>query len=232
MNDQQRQIVKEFIELHHRRVSTHLRSLGLLNNNRTLPRSEGAQINLERWFFDAINSAHYTLRVTDAGGVEVILEVGPFDSRTGNPVIFEFDAAAWSSLLEEATAGMKYHINQDSLGDTSEFLAKAFVAAVQKALPEVEIVLCPEGQPQSNTEEVENLYEPEVSRIWGEMGWFSREGPESVTIDRNSQGGWTVQWPSAENPGLFHEKHFTPAVGYRCRAEAVSFAKLKREEHE
>mgnify|MGYP003653448522 CR=1 FL=1 len=52
----------------------------------------------------------------------------------------------------------------------------------------------------------------------------------SVTIDRNSQGGWTVRWPSAENPGLSHEKNFTPAIGYRCREEAVSFAKSKREE--
>ena len=104
MNDQQRQIVKEFIELHHRRVSTHLRSLGLLNNNRTLPRSEGAQINLERWFFDAINSAHYTLMVDRAGGVEVTLEIGGFDGVGGNPIIFEFDAAAWPSLFEEAVS--------------------------------------------------------------------------------------------------------------------------------
>ena len=126
---------------------------------------------------------------------------------------------------------MRYHINQDSLGETSEFQARSFVAAAQKALPEVEIILCAEGQPQSNTEEAENLCEPEVSRIWDSMEWFRREGADSVTINRNSQGGWTVRWPSAENPGLFHEKHFTPAVGYRCRAEAVSFAKLKREEH-
>ena len=126
---------------------------------------------------------------------------------------------------------MRYHINQDSLGETSEFQARSFVAAAQKALPEVEIILCAEGQPQSNTEEAENLCDPEVSRIWDSMEWFRREGADSVTINRNSQGGWTVRWPSAENPGLFHEKHFTPAVGYRCRAEAVSFAKLKREEH-
>ena len=125
---------------------------------------------------------------------------------------------------------MRYHINQDSLGDTSEFQAEAFAAAAQKALPEVEIILCPEGQPQSNTEEAENLCEPEVSRIWDSMEWFRREGAGSVTINRNSQGGWTVRWPSAENPGLSHEKHFTPAVGYRCREEAISFAKSKREE--
>ena len=50
-----------------------------------------------------------------------------------------------------------------------------------------------------------------------------------ITVNRNSQGGWTVRWPSIENPDLFHEKHFTPAIGYRCRTEAVSFAKSKRE---
>ena len=102
MNKQQRQIVRDFISLHNSRVSKHLRSLGLLNNNRTLPRSEGAQINLERWFFDAIDFDDYTLSVTGAGGVEVYLEIGSFDSHSGNPVIFEFDAAAWPSLLEEA----------------------------------------------------------------------------------------------------------------------------------
>ena len=32
----------------------------------------------------------------------VDLEIGNFDSRSGNPVIFEFDAAAWPSLFEEA----------------------------------------------------------------------------------------------------------------------------------
>ena len=102
MTKQQRQIVREFIELHNSKVSTHLRSLGLLNNNGTLPSGEGAQINLERWFFGAINSDGYTLSVTDAGGVEVNLEIGSFDSASGNPVIFEFDAAAWPSLFEEA----------------------------------------------------------------------------------------------------------------------------------
>ena len=102
MNKEQREIIRDYIGLSHRRDSTHLRSLGLLNNNGTLPRSESAQINLERWFFDSINSENYTLRVTDAGGVEVNLEIGSFDSHSGNPVIFEFDAAAWPSLFEEA----------------------------------------------------------------------------------------------------------------------------------
>jgi len=102
MNKEQREIIRDFISLSHSRVSTHLRSLGLLNNNGTLPRSEGAQINLERWFFDSINSENYTLSVDDAGGVGVNLEIGSFDSRSGNPVIFEFDAAAWPSLFEEA----------------------------------------------------------------------------------------------------------------------------------
>jgi hypothetical protein len=102
MTKQQRQIVREFIELHNSKVSTHLRSLGLLNNNGTLPSGEGAQINLERWFFDVINSDNYTLRVTDAGNVEAYLEIGSFYSHSGNPVIFEFDAAAWPSLFEEA----------------------------------------------------------------------------------------------------------------------------------
>lgn len=102
MKQQQRKIVRDYINSQHKRCSEHLRSLGLLNNNGTLPRSEGSQINLERWFFDAINSDNYTLSITDAGGVEASLEIGSFDSSSGNPVIFEFDAAAWPDLLEEA----------------------------------------------------------------------------------------------------------------------------------
>ena len=70
---------------------------------------------------------------------------------------------------------IRYHINRDSLGETSEFQAEAFAAAVQKSLPRVEIILCEEGQPQSNTEEAENLCESAVSRIWDSMEWFSRE---------------------------------------------------------
>tara|TARA_R100001224_G_scaffold86402_1_gene55536 strand:- start:1322 stop:1498 length:177 start_codon:yes stop_codon:yes gene_type:complete len=46
-----------------------------------------------------------------------------------------------------------------------------------------------------------------------------------VTINKNSTGGYTVRYPSVENPGMSHEKHFTPAVGYKCRQEAYRFAK-------
>jgi len=125
---------------------------------------------------------------------------------------------------------MKYYISQDSLGDTSVFDAQCFAAAVRKALPGVEIVLSPDGRLESNSEEAENLCESEVSRIWDGMEWCRRLGADSVTIDRNSQGGWTVRWPSAEHPGFSLEKHFTPAIGYRCRAEAVSFAKDRKNE--
>ena len=104
MNEQQRQTIRDFISLSHRRVSTHLRSMGWLNNNGTLPRGEGVQINLKRWFFDVINSENYTFSVNDAGGVEVNLEIRGFDSHSSNPVIFEFDAAIWPSLFEEAVS--------------------------------------------------------------------------------------------------------------------------------
>ena len=46
-----------------------------------------------------------------------------------------------------------------------------------------------------------------------------------VKIYKNSTGGYTVKWPSLENSGLYHEKHFTPAVGYKCRQEAMRFSK-------
>ncbi len=50
----------------------------------------------------------------------------------------------------------------------------------------------------------------------------------NVKTTRNSQGGWTVRWPAAKQPGYFYEKNFTPAVGYPCRAEARAFAKEKK----
>ena len=107
MNQQQRAIISEYINLHDNKVIKHLRSLGLLNNNRTLPRNDGAQINLERWFLDAIDFENYTLQVTDAGpwaffSIEATMEIRGSDSVSGNPMIFSFDAAAWPFLMEEA----------------------------------------------------------------------------------------------------------------------------------
>ena len=102
MNERQRAIIREYIELHNSKVSKYLRSLGLLNNNGTLPRSKGAQINLERWFFDCLNEANYSIEITPLDEVAVRLEIREFYSYSGNPFDFEFDAAAWPSLLEEA----------------------------------------------------------------------------------------------------------------------------------
>jgi len=52
-----------------------------------------------------------------------------------------------------------------------------------------------------------------------------------VTLNKNSIGGWTVRWPSVENPGLFHEKHFDKGTcGYSSYLSANRFAKDKREE--
>ena len=107
MNQQKRAIISEYINLHDNKVIKHLRSLGLLNNNRTLPRNDGAQINLERWFLDAIDFENYTLQVTDAGpwaffSIEATMEIRGSDSVSGNPIIFSFDAAAWPFLMEEA----------------------------------------------------------------------------------------------------------------------------------
>jgi len=102
MNERQRAIIREYIELHNGKVSKYLRSLGLLNNNGTLPRSKGAQINLERWFFDCLNEANYSIEITPLDEVAVRLEIRGFDSDTGNPVDFEFEVDAWPSLMDEA----------------------------------------------------------------------------------------------------------------------------------
>jgi len=51
---------------------------------------------------------------------------------------------------------------------------------------------------------------------------------KQVTVLRNSTGGWTVRWPAENDPGYFRERHFTPAIGYRCRGEALAFAKELR----
>tara|TARA_Y100000114_G_scaffold14049_1_gene11342 strand:+ start:1178 stop:1402 length:225 start_codon:yes stop_codon:yes gene_type:complete len=52
-----------------------------------------------------------------------------------------------------------------------------------------------------------------------------------VTLHKNSICGWTVRWPSVENPGLFHEKHFEKVIGGGSSyLSATRFAKAKREE--
>jgi len=52
-----------------------------------------------------------------------------------------------------------------------------------------------------------------------------------VTLNKNSIGGWTVRWPSVENPGLSHEKHFDKGTcGYSSYLSANRFAKDRRDE--
>ena len=102
MNKQQRETVREYIELHNSGISKYLRSIYLLNNNGTLPRNEAAQINLERWFFQCLDEANYSVEITPWDEVAVRLEIRGFDSDTGNPVDFEFEVDAWPSLIDEA----------------------------------------------------------------------------------------------------------------------------------
>ena len=52
---------------------------------------------------------------------------------------------------------------------------------------------------------------------------------EKITTMRNSQGGWTVRWPSENNPGSYEESHFHQAIGDRCRANAMAFAAAQKE---
>jgi len=103
MNRYQKQTVREFIDLHNSRIDKYLREVGLLNANGTFPSSQGVLKELENWFFDVLNSDGYTLDEFDSA-VEVSLEIGRFDSRNGNPVIFGFDASIWPHLLEEAVS--------------------------------------------------------------------------------------------------------------------------------
>ena len=97
MNRHQKQTVREFIDLHNSRIDKHLREIGLLNANGTLPSNESVLKDLENWFFNVLNlSCSYTVNEID-----VSLEIGRFDSWNGNPVDFEFDASLWPHFLEE-----------------------------------------------------------------------------------------------------------------------------------
>jgi len=102
MNKQQRETVREYIELHNSGISKYLRSIYLLNNNGTLPRNEAAQRKLETWFFDCLNEANYSVEITPSDDVVVRSEIREFYSDTGNPVDFEFEVDAWPSLIDEA----------------------------------------------------------------------------------------------------------------------------------
>ena len=68
-----------------------------------------------------------------------------------------------------------YYINKDQLGETTDAEAANYLAAVREALP-IDVVLCPEGQPQSNTSEVESLYGELAEQIWDEADWYTPEG--------------------------------------------------------
>ena len=68
---------------------------------------------------------------------------------------------------------LAYYINRDSLGETTDAEATAFVAYVQRELhDDINVILCQEGQPQSNTSEVESLYGDLVEQIWGSACWL------------------------------------------------------------
>jgi len=123
MNERQRAIIREYIELHNSKVSKYLRSLGLLNNNGTLPRLKGAQINLERWFFQCLDEANYSVEITPWDEVAVRLEIRGFDSYSGNPVDFEFEVDGWHSLMDEAVT--VYVDDNPSHGEPSLFVGIA-----------------------------------------------------------------------------------------------------------
>lgn len=123
MNEQQRAIIREYIELHNGKVSEHLRSLFLLNNNGTLPRNEAAQRKLETWFFDCLNEANYSVEITPLDEIVVRSEIREFYSDTGNPVDFEFEVDAWPSLIDEAVT--VYVDDNPSHGEPSLFVGIA-----------------------------------------------------------------------------------------------------------
>ena len=123
MNKQQRETVREYIELHNSGISKYLRSIYLLNNNGTLPRNEAAQRKLETWFFDCLNEANYSVEITPSDDVVVRSEIREFYSDTGNPVDFEFEVDAWPSLIDEAVT--VYVDDNPSHGEPSLFVGIA-----------------------------------------------------------------------------------------------------------
>ena len=70
-----------------------------------------------------------------------------------------------------------YYINKVLLGETTDAEAADYLAAVREALP-IDVVLCHEGQSQSNTPEVEDLYGELVEKIWGDANWYNPDGYE------------------------------------------------------
>ena len=114
MNEKQRKIVRQFIGLHNEGVRAHLRLQGMLNHNGTLPRNERAERNIESWFLSAICADNYTFY-----GEVVSLEIDSFNSSSGNPVIFEFDADAWPHLIEESWT----HLREEAVDETGLYLS-------------------------------------------------------------------------------------------------------------
>jgi len=112
MNRIQREVVRDFVALHNDKIKAHLRSIGLINNNGTVPSAEKVQTELEQWFFHVIDNYSLELDIRTngsdveyTGNVNVHYEISKFNSYNRNPdvsIIFEFDANIWPNLLEEA----------------------------------------------------------------------------------------------------------------------------------
>lgn len=86
LNINQKTTILSYINYCKPEVKKYLRGMQALNNNNTLRKWDNHKWILN-WFLTSINQDNYEVEDNI-----VFLEISEFDSRTGNPVLFDFPA--------------------------------------------------------------------------------------------------------------------------------------------
>jgi hypothetical protein len=81
-------IIREFVELHAANVAEHLQDHHMLEADGSVPNNERSQQRLYEWWLDVINDAGVE---RDEFGLEATVEIPGYESRTGDPILFDFE---------------------------------------------------------------------------------------------------------------------------------------------
>ena len=92
LNKDQKSTILAYIDLHKEDLKKHLRDLQMLNNNNTLSDWDDHK-GITEWFIAAINQDNYEVE-----GDTAYLEVSSFNSRDGNPKLFDFPASEFDLI--------------------------------------------------------------------------------------------------------------------------------------
>jgi hypothetical protein len=78
--------IKNYVDLHKSTVAEHLQDLGLLEEDGSVSKNKNNQEHLHNWFLESISNY-------EASETEATVEIGSHESRSGLPILFDFDEA-------------------------------------------------------------------------------------------------------------------------------------------